>query len=150
MPSEGKRLKLEYFGVPHQCYHWWTSCSKETQETEFYSQFYLLLSPLWIQLLSNIYSSLLFLTFTFYFTVLRNGKQITLAKFHFDKTFVLAPATRSINNAEAFHTYAAGPDLILANSTNCQSNTVLSKTHITTGLVPYISSILLQKRAEML
>lgn len=44
MPSEGKRLKVECFGVTHPCYHWWTFHSKETQETEFYSQFSLLLS----------------------------------------------------------------------------------------------------------
>lgn len=31
----------------------------------------------------------------------------------------------------------AGTDPILANSTNCQSNSVLSKIHITKGLVPY-------------
>lgn len=60
----------------------------------------------------------------------------TLAKLHLNKTFVLVPATRGTNNAEAFHTHAAGPDPILANSTNCQSDTVLSKIHITKGLIP--------------
>lgn len=66
------------FQVIHQCYHWSTFHSEETQETRVLLSVFstTLFSPLWIQLFSNIYSSLLFLTFTFYSTVLRNGKQI--------------------------------------------------------------------------
>lgn len=59
----------------------------------------------------------------FQFFPLQRQNQTTVAKPDLEKTFVLGPATRDTNNVEAIHTYAADPDSIVANSTNCQSNT---------------------------
>lgn len=49
-PSDGKRLKVDCFGVTYQYFHWWTSNPKEIQEAETYFQTVFstnLFSPLW-------------------------------------------------------------------------------------------------------